>query len=396
MIDFDQPIQRQGSHALKYDGLKAVFGTDDLLPLWVADMDFATPTAVTDALLRRAAHPIYGYTLAPESLFDAMQQWIETRHHWKVQRDWLMLAPGVVPTLNATVLAMTQPGEGVIIQPPIYPPFFSAVTRAERTLIENPLRWSNGKYRMDLDHLENCMKNGARLMLLCTPHNPVGRVWERQELEELLTLTQRYHVTLLSDEIHADLTYPGYTHHATNAIAGEDASIITAVAPSKTFNIPGLGLSALIVPNPAHRKALQNSFEILHVSTTNPFSLTAFEAAYREGGPWLAQLREYLAANRDFARDFIGQRIPGIRFIEPEGTYLLWLDCRGLGLNDSELKQFFIKKAKVGLNPGLTFGSTGSGFMRMNIGTRKAVVAEALARLATACNDLEKIDGGPP
>jgi cystathionine beta-lyase len=384
MIDFDQPISRQGSHSLKHDAVKAVFGTEDVLPLWVADMDFATPPAVTDALLQRAAHPLYGYTLAPDSLFDAMAYWIETRRQWPIQCNWLMLAPGVVPTLNATVLALTQPGDGVIVQPPIYPPFFSAVTQADRVLLENPLRLSNGKYRMDLDQLENCMKKGARLMLLCAPHNPTGRVWEREELEDLLALTQRYHVTLLSDEIHADLTYPGVTHLSPGAITADSNAIITAIAPSKTFNIPGLGLSALIVPNPEHRKALQISFEMLHVSTTNPFSLAAFEAAYREGGPWLAQLRKYLAANRDFARDFIEQHLPGIHLIEPEATYLLWLDCHELGLNDSALKQFFVKKARVGLNPGITFGANGSGFMRMNIGTRKAVVAEALTRIADA------------
>jgi cysteine-S-conjugate beta-lyase len=390
MIDFDQPISRQGSHSLKHDAVKTVFGTDDILPLWVADMDFATPQAVTDALLQRAAHPLYGYTLAPDSLFDAMQSWIKTRYQWPVQRDWLMLAPGVVPTLNAAVLALTQPGDSVIIQPPVYPPFFSAVTRAERILAENPLRLANGKYRMDLDHLENCMKKGARLMLLCAPHNPTGRVWEQQELEDLLSLTQHYQVTLLSDEIHADLTYPGFTHRSPGAIVADNSSIITAIAPSKTFNIPGLGLSALIVPNPEHRKALQKSFEILHVSTTNPFSLAAFEAAYRDGAPWLEQLRAYLAANRDFARAFIEQHAPGIHMIESEGTYLLWLDCRELGMSDSELKQFFTQKARVGLNPGLTFGSNGSGFMRMNIGTRKAVVAEALERIAGASEKTAK------
>ena len=384
MIDFDQPISRQGSHSLKHDAVKAVFGTDDILPLWVADMDFATPPAVTDALLKRAAHPLYGYTLAPDSLFDAMQNWIETRYRWKTERDWLMLAPGVVPTLNATVLALTRPGDGVIVQPPVYPPFFSAVTRSGRTLVENPLRLSNGRYQMDFDHLESCMKQGARLLLLCAPQNPTGRVWTQPELEELLALTQRYRVTLLSDEIHADLTYPGVIHHSPGALTAGNNAIITAIAPSKTFNIPGLGLSSLIIPNPEYRKALQNSFEMLHVSTTNPFSLAAFEAAYRNGGPWLMQLREYLAANRDFAREFIEQNLPGIRFIEPEGTYLLWLDCRELDMNDSELKQFFIREAKVGLNPGLTFGVNGSGFMRMNIGTRKAVVAEAFERIADA------------
>ncbi|WNV03343.1 PatB family C-S lyase [Candidatus Methylospira mobilis] len=393
MIDFDQPISRQGSHSLKYDAVKAVFGTDDILPLWVADMDFATPPAVTDALLKRAAHPLYGYTLAPDSLFDAMQNWIETRYRWKTERDWLMLAPGVVPTLNAAVLALTRPGDGVIVQPPVYPPFFSAVTRSGRTLVENPLRLSNDKYRMDFDHLESCMKRGARLLLLCAPQNPTGRVWTQPELEELLALTQRYRVTLLSDEIHADLTYPGVIHYSPGALTAGNNAIITAIAPSKTFNIPGLGLSALIIPNPEYRKALQNSFEMLHVSTTNPFSLAAFEAAYRKGGPWLMQLREYLAENRDFSREFIEQNLPGIRFIEPEGTYLLWLDCRELGMNDSELKQFFIRKAKVGLNPGMTFGVNGSGFMRMNIGTRKAVVAEALERIADALTSAKQRAG---
>jgi cystathionine beta-lyase len=383
-FDFDSIVPREGTASVKWDGRGGYFGATDLLPMWVADMDFAVPEAVSRALQERAAHPVFGYTLATDSLYESLIQWLKTRHDWVVERDWIILAPGVVPTLHAAALAFAGTQEGVIVQPPVYFPFFSAVTETDRKLILNPLRLENGRYSIDFEHLENRARQGAKLLMLCTPHNPVGRVWSETELREVLRIADRYGLVILSDEIHHDLVFPDHQHIPLAKLAGADAPIITAVAPSKTFNIPGLGLSALIVPDAAHRAALRKAFELLHLGASNPFSLVAFEAAYREGGPWLEALLAYLTQTRDFAAEFLGEHLPKIKLIQPEGTYLLWLDCRELGLNDAELKQFFIHQAKVGMNPGSVFGAGGSGFMRMNIGASRQVVAEALTRIATA------------
>lgn len=388
-FDFDHEIQRNGTSSVKHDGRAAYFGTGDVLPLWVADMDFAAPEAVTRALAARAAHPVYGYSFYPDSLFEALIAWLKKRHGWEVPREWIVMALGVVPSLFATVMAFTQPGDGVIVQPPVYFPFFSAVTTNGRRLIRNPLRLEpgrlgQGRYSMDFDHLERCAAEGARLLLLCSPHNPVGRVWSRAELSELLRIARRYEMTILSDEIHADLVYPGQQHIALATLAGDSDKLITAVAPSKTFNIPGLGLSCLIAPDPAQRDALKKVFDSLHMGNTNPFSITAFEAAYRGGEAWLDSLLIYLAGNRDFVSDYLTKHLPAIRLIRPEGTYLLWLDCRELKMNDAALNEFFVKLARVGMNPGTVFGQGGSGFMRLNIASPRSVIAEALARITQA------------
>ena len=383
-IDFGQAIPRDGTNSVKHDGRAAYFGTADVLPLWVADMDFASPEAVTHALQERAAHPVYGYTLYPESAYEALIAWLKKRHGWEVQREWIVMAPGVVPSLFASVMAFAQEGEGVIVQPPVYFPFFSAVTTNHRRLIVNPLRLAGERYLIDFDDLEQCAADGARLMLFCSPHNPVGRVWSKAELTELLHIARRYDLTILADEIHADLVYPGERHIALATLAKETDKVITTVAPSKTFNIPGLGLSCVIAPNPDHRNAIKQAFETLHVSNTNPFSIAAFEAAYRGGGDWLDSLLVYLRDNRDFVSDYVAQHLPAIKVVQSQGTYLLWLDCRGLGLSDVKLRDFFVRKAKVGMNPGTVFGKNGSGFMRLNIASPRHVISDALERIKHA------------
>jgi cystathionine beta-lyase len=385
-INFDNEIPRRGSNSVKHDGSAAYFGTADLLPLWVADMDFASPQAVTRALADRAAHPLYGYTFYPESAYESLIAWLKKRHHWEVQREWIFMAPGVVPSLFASVLAFAKEGEGVIVQPPVYFPFFSAVTTNRRRLIENPLRQTGTQYEIDFEHLEKCAADGARLMLFCSPHNPVGRVWSKEELTELLRIARRYDITIISDEIHADLVYPGELHIALATLAEPSDKVITTVAPSKTFNIPGLGLSCIITSNTAHRQAIKQAFETLHVSNTNPFSIAAFEAAYRGGEAWLDSLLIYLQGNRDFVYNFVAQQLPAIKVLPSQGTYLLWLDCRKLNLSDVKLREFFVRKAKVGMNPGTVFGKSGSGFMRLNIASPRHVIADALDRIKQALN----------
>ncbi|MDP3087912.1 MAG: PatB family C-S lyase [Methylotenera sp.] len=384
IFDFDKVIARAGTASVKYDGRQECFGSKDILPLWVADMDFAVPEALTKALAKRVSHPIYGYTFYPESMINVLIDWLQRRHGWAVQRDWIIMAPGVVTSLFASVMAFAEQGEAVIVQPPVYAPFFSSVTTNQRRLIENQLLLKDGAYYIDFEHLERCAAEGAKMLLFCSPHNPVGRVWNKAELEQLLAISRRYDITILSDEIHADLIYPDEKHITLSMLANDNDKIITAVAPSKTFNIPGLGLSALIVPNPEQRAKLKKVFESLHLSNTNPFSIAAFEAAYRDGEAWLDELRIYLRNNRDFVSDYLKQNLPTIRLIQPQGTYLLWLDCRALDMTDLQLEEFFVQEAKVGLNTGKSFGEGGSGFMRLNIASPRSVIAEALTRITSA------------
>lgn len=379
-FDFDQIIDRSGTSSLKYDARQEIFGNTDVIPLWVADMDFAAPSAVTQALIERAAHPIYGYTVFPESLYAALIDWLKRRFDWTVEREWIVMSPGVVPSLHAACLAYTQADESVIIQPPVYFPFFSSVDNTKRQVLQNPLLFNNGRYEIDFDHLEQCAAK-ARLLLLCSPHNPVSRVWRKEELERLLDIAQKHNLLIFSDEIHADLIYPDHQHFPLAALAENPANIITAVAPSKTFNIPGLNLSALIISDAKQRQAITSAFDQLHVSPANPFSITAFEAAYREGESWLNTLLVYLQETRDFVSDYLKQHVPQIKLIAAEGSYLLWLDCRGLGMTDAQLKHFFVQEAGLGLSPGTLFGKEGSGFMRMNIGAPREIIRLALDKI---------------
>ncbi len=393
-FDFDQPLEREGTHSVKFDGRQAYFGTTDVNPMWVADMDFAVPPCVTQALLARAEHPVFGYTFYPEALYQAVIDWFKRRHHWSIEREWIVMAPGVVPSLHACCLALAEAGAGVIVQPPVYFPFFSAVTETQRQLILNPLVRVNGRYEINFAQLDEQARQ-AKMIMLCTPHNPVGRVWSKAELCQLLTIAKKYNLIVLSDDIHADLVYSDVAHTMIGTLDAEfgefiRTNVITAVAPSKTFNIPGLGLSALIVPNAAHRAALAKAFGLLHIGNHNPFSVEAFTAAYNGGEQWLNALLAYLHQNKTKAQTYLAEQVPQIHCTDPEGTYLLWLDCSALGLSDSDLRDFFIKECRVGMNPGIVFGSEGSGFMRMNIGTRSANIQTALSQISRAVSKLNR------
>lgn len=386
--DFDQPVVREHSCSVKFDARKAVFGREDVIPVWVADMDFAAPEAVTQALKARAEHPVYGYTLFPDSLYQSMMDWFAARHGWHIEREWILMAPGVVPSLHAACMAYAQPGEGVIIQPPVYPPFFSSVRQSGRQVIENPLLQDDrtGQYRMDLLHLEQCAaRPEAKILMFCSPHNPVGRVWSEAELQAVLDIARRHQLVVISDEIHCDLTFPDKPAHRILAtLAAPDDALVTAVAPSKSFNMPGLGLSALVIPDAQRRKAMKAVFDSMHLPQCNPFSVAGFEAGYRHGAEWLDQLMTYLQANRDYVVQQVTDRLPGLRVSVPEGTYLMWLDCRELALDDAGLKRFFVQEAGVGMNPGISFGEPGSGFMRLNIGCSRAVLEQVLTRIEVA------------
>ncbi|HHT05008.1 MAG TPA: putative C-S lyase [Hydrogenispora sp.] len=387
--NFDQIIDRQQTNNEKWDHRSEVFGTSDLLPLWVADMDFAVPPCVTAALTERIKHPVYGYSFPPPAFYQAVVDWIARRHQWTIQKDWLVVTSGVVPALALSVLAFTEPGESVIIQPPVYGPFFRVVEQNQRQLVLNPLKEENGRYTMDFDHLESVVNPSVKMMILCSPHNPAGRVWTREELEKLGAFCTRHRILLVSDEIHADLVYPNFKHTPIAALSPEQAyNTITCLAPSKTFNLPGLTTAVTIIPDPERRRRFKQVQSALGMQVYNTLGLTAFTAAYRGGTDWLAALIDYLQGNLDFLLDFFATRIPAIKPVPPEGTYLVWLDCRRLPLTPDELKAFFIHEAKVGLNDGRTFGPGGEGFQRINIACPRPLLAEALHRIEDAVGRL--------
>ncbi len=383
-FDFDRTVDRAGSHSVKYDARAAVFGRADVMPLWVADMDFATAPCVGEAVAARARHPLYGYTVVPDSLYDAIIHWHAARHGWTIERDALMLVPGTLPALSLAIEAFTKPVDGVVIQPPVYGPFAEITRACGRRIVSNPLREENGRYRIDLDHLRHCVTEGARLLLLCNPHNPVGRVCHRDELEAVLALTREHDFTVVSDDIHADLTFTDGPFVPLGSLARPGDRVISAVSPNKTFNIQGLALTALVVPDPARRAALAHVMAARRLDNFNPFSLAAAEAAWRDGGPWRDALVAYLQTTRDAVVDHVRRHLAPLRVTPPQAGYLMWLDCRPLGLDDAALKAFFIDDCGLGLNAGTAFGVEGSGFMRLNFAAPRARIMAALDAVGTA------------
>jgi cysteine-S-conjugate beta-lyase len=382
--DFDQPIDRRGTHALKFEGRLQKFGSGAVSPLWVADMDFAVPSGVSEAVIARARHPVYGYTQYPESLLQALADWCARRHHLHLEREWLVPASGVLTAMIAAIQACTVAGDTVIVQPPVYPGFFRAVEDSGRRLLHNPLRETGGRYAMDLAQLEQQARDGARALLLCNPHNPVGRAWTSDELEGVLRIARRHGLTVIADEVHGDLVLPGASHHPLLSLAQANDCIIAVLSPGKTFNLQGLGLAVMTAPRSDHRDALRRAVATLHLGDANPFAIAAAEAAWREGDRWLDALRAYLAGTRDVVDDYLCTRLPAIRLVPPEAGYLLWLDCRALGMDDVALRDFFIHCCRLGLNPGTDFGPGGGGFMRMNIGTPRRNVEAALGAIEAA------------
>lgn len=387
--NFDKSVNRMGTSSVKWDYLDKVFGNKDVLPLWVADMDFEVPQPVTDAIVKRAQHGVYGYTDRPDSFYASISQWMKKRHGWHIDNEWITVCPGVVPALCFSVLSFTEPGDKVLLQSPVYHPFFSAIEDNGRIFVNNQLRQENGRYEIDFEDLEAKLGSGVKAMILCSPHNPVGRVWSREELKRVGELCARYEVIIISDEIHSDLVYSGSTHTPTASISEELAKrTVTCIAPSKTFNIAGLSTSAVIIPDKAMRDKFRNILKRLGIEMSNLFGITALEAAYNDGEEWLDQVLEYLDGNLDYMVDYFSTRIPQIKVSKPQGTYLAWLDCRELGMNQKDLVDFFINKARVGLNDGIAFGPGSEGFMRMNVACPRSLLAEALKRIEQAVNNL--------
>ena len=384
--DFDTPIDRTHTWSIKHDFKKENGKADDILPLWVADMDFRSPDSVVEALKKAVDHGIFGYSRADESYFDAVAAWYQKRHHLTLQPEWMTCTPGIVFALSIAVRAFTQEGDAVLIQPPVYHPFSRAILRNKRTLVENPLVLKDGHYEMDLEELEQkVLDEHVKLMILCNPHNPVGRVWTREELTALADICLRHHVYVISDEIHGDFVWQGHEQTPYASIS-EEACLhsMMCTAPSKTFNLAGMATSNLFIPDPEMRRKFRSELLDVGQENMNRLGLFACRAAYEGGGEWLDQLIGYLAGNLALVRDFCKNRVPQIQLVEPEGTYLAWLDCRGLGMTDDELMAFFSNEAKVWLDPGTHSGEQGSGFMRFNLGSSRSVIAQALDQIEAA------------
>lgn len=389
--DFDRIIERRDTGSAKWDCVEAVFGTKDILPMWVADMDFPIAKPITEALRERTEHDIYGYTQASPSVIEAVVNRMKQKYNWKVEPEWIVFTPGVVPALFAAIKAFTHPGDEIILQGPVYHPFWSAITANNCRVVNNQLQLIDGHYEIDFDDLAS--KTGSprvKLMLLCHPHNPVGRVWSRAELSRMGEIIVKNNAIMISDEIHCELLFRGFKHIPFAAISAEfEQHCLVCMAPSKTFNLAGLGASTIIIPN----KKLRDRFcaaKTGFMPGPNIFGLVALEAAYRHGDEWLEQLLEYLESNLEFLMKYFTEKIPAIKVIKPEGTYLVWLDCRKLGTDAERLKTFMIEKAKVGLEDGTIFGAGGAGFERMNIACPRATLQEALKRIEMAVKDGRK------
>ncbi|UFH59597.1 MalY/PatB family protein [Sulfurovum mangrovi] len=382
-----EAVQREGTYTVKLDEAVKKFGSDDLLPLWVADMDIASPLCVQEALQKRAAHPVYGYTVYPDRYFDAIQVWYLKRFGWRIEREWIVPAYGVVPSLNFAIHAYSREGDSIIVQTPLYPPFSGSVRRQGRQVLDNQLIYQNGSYAIDFADFEAKAKE-AKLFLLCSPHNPTGRVWEREELEKMIDICLENEVVIVSDEIHADIVYKKM-HHVLGSFAKVAQHSVVLNAPSKTFNIAGLNSSYAIIPNRKLRHAYIHEQNRSGITNGTPFGIEALMAAYEGGEGWLDELKVALWENVVFVKSFITAHDLPFRVVEPEATFLVWIDCRGLGLSSEELAAFFINKAKLGLNEGVSFGKAGEGFMRLNIGTSKEVLHKAMQQLLRAYEELK-------
>lgn len=426
-LNFDEVINRKNTDSLKFDFAARRGRPEDLLPLWVADMDFKTSSLILDELQKRLEHGVFGYTETLDDYFEAVAGWLKERHGMEIEQNWLVKTPGIVFALAMAVKAYTEEGDAVLIQQPVYYPFSEVVLDNKRKLVSNDLvLGDDGKYHIDFnDFEEKIIKNNIRLFLLCSPHNPVGRVWTREELAKLAEICLKHNVIVVSDEIHEDFTYEGYKHvpflnafentdkdkyeaggKAAAADAGENHArcsneelegdlterlaeiTLVCTSPAKTFNLAGLQISNIIIPNSTLRHRFKRQIDAAGYSQSNTMGIIACKAAYRYGGEWYEALKKYLQGSLDFVREYLRNELPQVKLIEPEGTYLIWLDFRGLGLDGRALESLIVNKAKLWLDSGAIFGEVGKGFQRINIATSRSVLKEALERIRSAVEDV--------
>jgi len=386
---FDKRIDRNHSNCLKYDSIQEEFGTTDLMPMWIADMDFATPDFILEAIRKRTEHDVLGYSLIPEGWSNAIHSWLKKRYQWNVSSKEMGFVPGIVAGIAFLIQCFTKPGEKVLIQSPVYPPFHNVPTKNCRELVINPLIYKNGQWEIDFKDFEVKAASGCKMFILCSPHNPGGRIWTKVELLKMISICEKYGIIIVSDEIHADLALPGYTHTTLGSLFSEKKEkIITLMAPSKTFNMPGLSSSFYVIQNQDLLTKFQRFMDNAELSHGNIFAFTAAQAAYENGEDWLRQAMEYIQGNINFVDQFLKKNIPQIKECIPQASFLVWLDCRDLKMSPKDLQNFFITKAKLGLNPGDSFGKGGEGFMRMNVGCTRDFLQKAMNQLKTAVDEL--------
>jgi len=393
--DLDKVYDRRNSDSVKWNSLKEIFGSEDIIPMWVADMDFPIAQSIVEAIKKRAEHPFYGYVKPDDGVIEAVVDRVRRKYNWEIDPEWVVFTPGVIPALNAAVRSISHTGDDIVLQPPVYFPFFPVVENSGCNIAANPLNLKNGTYEIDFEDLERKFKSGGQVfspvnrtkgIIFCNPHNPVGRVWSREEQIRMGEIVIGSGGVVIADEIHCEILFKGQQHTPFASISKEfEKNSITCMAPSKTFSLAGLEISTIIIPD---KKLRDNFVGVRSGIMPGPsiFGYVALQAAYRYGDEWLEQVLAYLQDNLDFMSEYLKKRIPGIKLIYPQGTYLMWLDCRDLGLDDCELKRFFNEKARVGLNSGYMFGAGGSGFVRMNIACPRSLLEEALKRIERAVN----------
>lgn len=384
--NFDEVINRKGTSCVKYDGLKDAYqGKENLIPLWVADMDFATPDFIIDALKKRCEHPIFGYTFDDDEYYASILAWLNYKYNWKAEREWITYIPGIVKGIGLAVQCFTQPGDKVIIQPPVYHPFRLVPTRMGREVVYNPLKLEDGVYKMDFEQLESLIDKDCKMLILSNPHNPGGIVWEKEALVKLAQICSAHGILVISDEIHAEMTYPQFRHHPFATVSPEAAACsVTFMAPSKTFNIAGIVSSYAIVPDAELREKFYSFLEAGELNAGTIFAFTATKAAYTYGAEWLQQMRSYVIENVNFVDEYLKKNIPQIKAYRPQASFLIWLDCRELGLSQPDLVHLFEDKAGLALNDGTMFGKEGEGFMRLNVGCPRSILGKALESLKKA------------
>ena len=389
MFDFDRAIARRNTDSLKYDFALKRNMPKDILPLWVADMDFPAPPCVLGALAEKSRHGIFGYSDTREDYAKILAGWFQKRFSFAIQPEWLVKTPGVVYAIATAIRAFTQPGDGVLIQPPVYYPFSDTILRNRRKLVENPLVLKDGHYEIDFEGFEQAIvQQGVKLFLLCSPHNPVGRVWTKAELTRLGDICLAHGTCVAADEIHQDFVYPGFAHHVFACLKPEFQKIaVTLTAPTKTFNLAGLQISNILIADKNLRHLFKEELAASGYSQPNVMGITACKAAYSQGEPWLNGLLSYLQGNLRYLDGFIKGKLPRVRLTAPEGTYLCWLDMRGLSLDAEEVNRLIVHKAKLWLDDGRMFGTGGEGFQRINIACPRLVLEQAMEKLAHALDD---------
>jgi cysteine-S-conjugate beta-lyase len=384
--DFDEVIDRRNTGAIKLERCKTLFGTEDVLALWVADMDFRTPDFIMNAIRERLEHPILGYTMSPKNFHPLTVKWITEHHNWDIKNDWVGFLPGIVPGLAFAVQSLTEVGDEIIVQSPVYYPFFHVISNNNRVVVNNQLKEHDGKYIMDLEDLESKFTSKTKLFFLCNPHNPGGRVWTKEELLQFAAVCEKHNVTIISDEIHADMVLPGNTAHTPFATVSEWAEqhTVTFMAPTKVFNMPGLVSSAYVIANTELRHKFAKFLEATEMNNGNIFAYIGAVAAYEHGEEWRLQMLDYVQGNINYIVDFLKNNVPQVKPMIPEASFLVWLDCEELGMETDELHKFFSLKAGLGLNKGTIFGDGGEYHLRLNVACSRSILEQAMKQLFKA------------